>query len=92
METLQIKNNKIVLKPTNCTAKKQSKISLFFNSLKNDLILLMKFSYLVLVLVILVIAVIEVKHTFNIDLFPGIDTPFDNVYYANVGPNGISGI
>jgi hypothetical protein len=41
-----------------------------------------KYLYLVSVLVLLLGAVIELKHIFQVDIFPGIDTPFDNAYYA----------
>lgn len=47
-----------------------------------ELISFAKYLYLVSVLVLLVCAVIELKHMFQVDLFPGVDTPFDNVYYA----------
>ncbi|MBC7381387.1 MAG: hypothetical protein H7296_00140 [Bacteroidia bacterium] len=41
-----------------------------------------KFSYLAIVMILLLCTVIELKHIFNVDIFPGIDTPFDNAYYA----------
>jgi hypothetical protein len=41
-----------------------------------------KFSYLAIVLVLLLIAVVELKNMYQIDLFPGIDTPIDNAYFA----------
>lgn len=41
-----------------------------------------KYLYLVSVMVLLLGAVIELKHIFQVDIFPGIDTPFDNAYYA----------
>ena len=41
-----------------------------------------KYLYLVSVMVLLLCAVIELKHIFQVDIFPGIDTPFDNAYYA----------
>ncbi|GAB1448986.1 MAG: hypothetical protein LCH37_00110 [Bacteroidetes bacterium] len=47
-----------------------------------ELISFAKYLYLVSVLVLLVCAVIELKHIFHVDLFPGVDTPIDNVYYA----------
>ncbi|MFN4082819.1 MAG: hypothetical protein ACK4K9_04245 [Bacteroidia bacterium] len=49
---------------------------------KKQIIDFVKFTYLVAVLVLLVVAVIEIKHIYNVDIFPGIDTPFDNLYYA----------
>ncbi len=48
-----------------------------------------KYSYLMLVLVLLLCAVVELKHIFNIDIFPGIDTPIDNAYYAGAEQLGI---
>ncbi len=41
-----------------------------------------KFSYLAVVMVLLLCAVVELKHIYNIDIFPGIDTPIDNAYFA----------
>lgn len=41
-----------------------------------------KYLYVVSVMVLLLCAVIELKHIFQVDIFPGIDTPFDNAYYA----------
>lgn len=49
-----------------------------------------RFSYLALVLVLLLIAVVELKHMYQIDLFPGIDTPIDNAYFA--GKNELDNI
>jgi hypothetical protein len=55
-----------------------NKLSLMYQ----EAIRLIKYTYLVLVLVMICITIIELKHTYQIDIFPGIDTPFDNVYYA----------
>jgi hypothetical protein len=52
------------------------------NAMAQEAVKLLKYTYLVLVLVLVCITVIELKHTYQIDIFPGIDTPFDNVYYA----------
>ncbi len=41
-----------------------------------------KFSYLAVVMILLLCAVVELKHIYNIDIFPGIDTPIDNAYFA----------
>lgn len=48
-----------------------------------------KFSYIALVMVLLLCAVVELKQIFNVDIFPGIDTPIDNAYFA--GKNQIDG-
>lgn len=49
-----------------------------------------RFSYLAIVMVLLLIAVVELKHMYQIDLFPGIDTPIDNAYFA--GKNELGNI
>jgi len=49
---------------------------------KKELVDFAKYLYVVTVLVLLVVAVLEIKRMYQIDLFPGIDTPFDNVYFA----------
>jgi hypothetical protein len=41
-----------------------------------------KYSYLAMVMVLLLMAVVELKQIFNIDIFPGVDTPIDNAYFA----------
>jgi hypothetical protein len=41
-----------------------------------------KYSYLALVFILLLCALVEIKSIFKIDLFPGIDTPIDNAYFA----------
>lgn len=51
--------------------------SKFYESLKNFILLL----YVLFVFILIGIIVIEIKHMYNIDIFPNIDTPFDNVYY-----------
>jgi hypothetical protein len=37
--------------------------------------------YLILITLLTVIVIIELKHMYNIDIFPNLDTPFDNVYF-----------
>ncbi len=49
---------------------------------KKELVDFAKYLYVVAVLVLLVVAILEIKRMYQIDLFPGIDTPFDNVYFA----------
>jgi hypothetical protein len=41
-----------------------------------------RFSYLAIVMVLLLIVVVEIKNIYQIDIFPGIDTPIDNAYFA----------
>jgi hypothetical protein len=41
-----------------------------------------RFSYLAIVMVLLLIVVVEIKNMYQIDIFPGIDTPIDNAYFA----------
>lgn len=57
-------------------------IWLKINKFKQHVIDFAKFSYVIAVLALLIVAVIELKHIYQVDLFPGIDTPFDNMYYA----------
>lgn len=52
---------------------------------KKQLVEFAKFSYLAIVLILLLCAVVELKHIYNVDIFPGIDTPFDNAYFAGKG-------
>jgi len=59
----------------------------FFDSLKNAVLLV----YLFLITILIGVILIEVKHIYNIDIFPGIDTPFDNVYYQSL-PTSIDNI
>jgi hypothetical protein len=47
-----------------------------------------KFLYLVLVLVLLLSALLELKTIYNVDIFPGVDTPFDN--YQRVASDAVS--
>lgn len=55
----------------------------------SNVVSFIKYSYLVMVMLLLLCAVVELKHIFNIDLFPGIDTPIDNAYYAGTEQLGI---
>ncbi|MCX6185982.1 MAG: hypothetical protein NTU43_03155 [Bacteroidetes bacterium] len=58
-----------------------------FDSLKNAVLLF----YLFLITILIGVIVIEIKHMYNIDIFPNIDTPFDNIYYESL-PNCIDSI
>lgn len=59
----------------------------FYESVKNIVLSI----YLSIIFLLIGIIVIEVKHVYNIDIFLGIDTPFDNVYYE-VLPGIIDGL
>ena len=50
--------------------------------LKRQVLDFMKFLYLVFILVLILCALVELKNMFNVDIFPGIDTPVDNLYFA----------
>jgi hypothetical protein len=69
----QIQNQQITLKV---------RIGREIEKAKKELVDFAKYLYVVTVLVLLVVAVLEIKRMYQIDLFPGIDTPFDNVYFA----------
>ncbi|OYU94443.1 MAG: hypothetical protein CFE21_15660 [Bacteroidetes bacterium B1(2017)] len=73
----------LVLNPTNEGKfyKKESlktKLARFIG----EVILFLKVTYLTSVLILTCVCIIEVKHTYKIDIFPSIDTPFDNIYYS----------
>lgn len=55
--------------------------------LKQEAGFFLKYTYLCLVAVLLCVAVIEIKHIYQIDIFPSIDTPFDNLYYQHIAPS-----
>ncbi|MDZ4668986.1 MAG: hypothetical protein SGJ00_14055 [bacterium] len=59
----------------------RDKSEILFSKLISGLIDFAKYSYLALVLILILISIIELKHVFQIDLFPGIDTPIDNAYF-----------
>ena len=69
----QIQNQQITLKV---------RIGREIEKAKKELVDFAKYLYVVTVLVLLVVAVLEIKRMYQIDLFPGIDTPFDTVYFA----------
>lgn len=60
----------------------KTRIGLHVSKGGKEIINFAKYLYLVSVMVLLLCAVIELKHIFQVDIFPGIDTPFDNAYYA----------
>ena len=52
----------------------------FYDNLQNTVL----FIYGLILTILIGVILIEVKHIYNIDIFPGIDTPFDNVYYQSL--------
>jgi hypothetical protein len=46
-----------------------------------EIINFLKYLYIVFILALIVIVAIELKHIYQIDLFPFVDTPVDNIYY-----------
>jgi hypothetical protein len=62
--------------------KKRLPQSVSIPKIYKECISFLKYTYLVSVLVLSVITIIEIKHIYAIDLFPGVDTPFDNIYFA----------
>jgi hypothetical protein len=59
----------------------KQKFEILFSKIVGGLIDFAKYSYLALVLILVLISIIELKQIYQIDLFPGIDTPIDNVYF-----------
>ena len=52
----------------------------------NEVLSFLKYVYLIIVFTLTLYVVMELKHIYEIDIFPGIDTPFDNVYYKEINP------
>ena len=46
-----------------------------------ELINFLKYLYIVFIFILLFITIIELKRFYQIDLFPYVDTPIDNMYY-----------
>jgi hypothetical protein len=59
----------------------------FYDNFQNTVL----FIYGLIITFLIGVIIIEVKHMYNIDIFPGIDTPFDNVYYQSL-PTSIDNI
>ncbi|MCX6185698.1 MAG: hypothetical protein NTU43_01720 [Bacteroidetes bacterium] len=55
---------------------------------KNGVVDFAKFLYLVFVMVLLLSALLELKTMYNVDIFPGVDTPFDN--YQRIATESVS--
>ena len=53
----------------------------YLRSNAQEIVNFLKYLYIVFILVLIVIVVIELKHIYQIDLFPFVDTPVDNIYY-----------
>jgi hypothetical protein len=53
-----------------------------FTKFIKELIDFAKYLYIVSILVLLLAAILEIKNIYQIDLIPGIDTPFDNIYFT----------
>jgi hypothetical protein len=53
----------------------------FSRSNIREIISFLKYLYIVFIIVLVLIATIELKRLYQIDVFPGVDTPIDNMYY-----------
>lgn len=53
----------------------------YLRSNAQEIINFLKYLYIVFILTLIVIVAIELKHIYQIDLFPLVDTPIDNIYY-----------
>jgi hypothetical protein len=53
----------------------------YLRSNAQEIINFLKYLYIVFILALIVIVAIELKHIYQIDLFPFVDTPVDNIYY-----------
>lgn len=68
-EAIEIKRREAVHEFVNYKVKKAT----------NNVLDFARYLYIVLVLVLFVAAILEIKTMYNIDIFQGVDTPFDNV-------------
>ncbi|MFY8020668.1 MAG: hypothetical protein ACOVP1_05700 [Bacteroidia bacterium] len=80
MKTITILSSERMLENSELSLK--SRISFQILKGSKEIMNFAKYLYVVSVMVLLLCAVIELKHIFQVDIFPGIDTPFDNAYYA----------
>jgi hypothetical protein len=53
----------------------------FSRSNVREIISFLKYLYIVFIIVLILITTIELKRLYQIDVFPGVDTPIDNMYY-----------
>ena len=53
----------------------------YLRSNAQEIVNFLKYLYIVFILTLIVIVAIELKHIYQIDLFPLVDTPIDNIYY-----------
>jgi len=86
MKTLKIESreNQVINTKENLKYYVIDELSKFKNSMTDFL----KILYVGFVLILLLAVLVELKGIFNVDIFPGIDTPFDNIlngFKANVG-------
>lgn len=69
---------------------KQERLIFHLRKTSKQIVAFAKYSYIMFVFILLLCAIVELKRMFHIDLFPGIDTPIDNAYFA--GKEDISNI
>lgn len=79
MKTLILNNGHLIQNQENTF---KTRVGYEIEKGKKELVDFAKYLYVMAVLVLLVVAVLEIKRMYQIDLFPGIDTPFDNIYFA----------
>ncbi|OYU97722.1 MAG: hypothetical protein CFE21_05385 [Bacteroidetes bacterium B1(2017)] len=82
METMQTTKHLPGIRISENPSSIKSRISHQIQLGSRNLIDFAKYSYLAVVMVLLLCAVVELKQIFHIDIFPGIDTPIDNAYFA----------
>ena len=80
MKTITILSSERMLEDSEVSLKTRISFQILKGS--KEIMNFAKYLYVVSVMVLLLCAVIELKHIFQVDIFPGIDTPFDNAYYA----------
>lgn len=82
METIQSTKHLPGIKITENPVSFKRRLSYQIQIGSRNIIDFAKYSYLAVVMVLLLCAVVELKQIFHIDIFPGIDTPIDNAYFA----------
>lgn len=68
----------------------REKVGFGFRKGSKNLVDFAKYCYLALVMMLLLCAVVELKHIYHIDIFPGVDTPIDNAYFAGKDQLGVN--
>lgn len=66
-----------------------TRIFLNLNTFFTETIFLMKFMYFVILTIMILEVLFEIKCIYHIDIFRGVDTPFDTYFYA--AKNNVSG-